>query len=178
MKELVSQIIDSYYKNLRAPKIEELNVEDQSMLQEKWCVFVTLYLWGEVHGSAGNIKEIGSNSLAQELIESTIAALTMDSRFKTPSLEEKAKLQFRVDKIMQRKVIDDDTLKSLDPIKFGVIAIKKDLEKLAVILPNMSAKLLTGEDFISALEKKLSDSPVDATNYTLYSIETESESSF
>ena len=47
-------------------------------------------------------------------------------------------ISLRLDTISDRKVVDLATLKKLDPVKNGVIAIRRDYEKLAVILPNIS----------------------------------------
>ena len=45
---------------MREPNIDELQI-DEKYLSQSGCCFVTLYVNGEVHGSAGNVKEIHSN---------------------------------------------------------------------------------------------------------------------
>ena len=177
MKELVAQILDVYFKKMREPKLEELSGVNENLSSERGCCFITLYLNGEVHGSAGNIKEI-SPSLAHELIENTIQALTGDKRFSPLTLAESEKLQFRVDHITDRKMISIDDFKKLDPIKVWIIAIKRDYEKLAVILPNMSPKIITGDDFIAVLKKKLSVTKFKEKDYILYQISTKTETNF
>ena len=176
MKNLVSQILEQYFKKMHEPKLEELTIPAK-ISEEKWCCFVTLYLKWEVHGSAGNIKEVHP-SLAEELIANTMQALTWDKRFSPLTLDEAEKVQYRIDKISDRKMITIKELKALDPVKNGVIAIKRDYEKLAVVLPNMSPKLLTGQDFIAVLLKKLEDRKLDDTWYILYQISTEVETNY
>lgn len=177
MKELVAQILDIYFKKMREPNLKELSHVDTTLLSERGCTFVTLYLNGEVHGSAGNIKEI-SDSLANELIANTIQALTWDKRFSPLTLAQSEKLQFRVDHIIDRKMISLDEMKKLDPIKTWVIVIKRDYEKLATILPNMSPKIITGEDFIGVLLKKLNERKFDEKDYIIYSISTKVETNY
>jgi hypothetical protein len=71
MLDLVQQIINFYYKNLRTPEVEELEIKDNSLLEKQVSVFVTLYISGVIKGSSGNIKEIKDN-VVLELIENTI----------------------------------------------------------------------------------------------------------
>jgi len=59
-----------------------------------------------------------------------------------------------------------------------VIAIKRDYDKLAVILPNISPKILTGSDFIEILKNKLQEKKFDEKDYIIYSISTISESNY
>jgi AMMECR1 domain-containing protein len=77
---------------------------------------VTFYLNGEVRGSAGNIKEI-HDSLAKELVSNTMQALTGDKRFTPLTLNEAEKIQFRIDKISDRKMINLADIKNIDPVK-------------------------------------------------------------
>ncbi|MCH8518943.1 AMMECR1 domain-containing protein [Candidatus Gracilibacteria bacterium] len=175
MKQLVQEILDFYFLKMRAPDISELSdIKNTPPLNEKGACFITLYSKGEVRGSAGNIKEI-YETLAEEILANTFEALTKDNRFSPLKLEEKDGLNFRIDRISQRTMIELEEVKKLDPIKYGVIAIKRDYEKLAVILPNISAKLLLGSDFLTSLEKKLSDAKLSDKSYIFYRIETEVE---
>ena len=180
MKEFVEEILRLYYAKMREPKLEEILVAtENSMLQEKGCCFVTLYLWGEIRGSAGNIKEIHT-TLREELYANTIQALTSDKRFPPLTLKESRTLKFRCDFIPAtgRKMISEAELKALDPSKSGVIVIKRDYEKLAVILPNMSPKLLIGADFIPVLCKKLWEKKFNEKDYIIYQIETQIETNY
>jgi len=176
MKDLISQILTLYFQKMRAPNISELNV-DASLLEKKWSCFVTIYAEWEVRWSAGNIKEIEWN-LATEILQNTMQALTKDKRFSPLTLKEAEKIQFRVDYISERKIISEAELKKLDPLKNGVIAIKRDYEKLACILPNMSAKLMTGSDFIPVILAKLEEKKFSEKDYILYSISTDVETNY
>lgn len=177
MKTIVSWVLDIYFKKMREPKLEELEIQKTALTSEKWCCFVTLYLNGEVRGSAGNIKEI-HESLAQELISNTMQSLTWDKRFTPLTLDEAEKIQFRIDKISNRTMINVVDIKDIDPVKNGIIAIHREYEKLAVVLPNMSPKILTGDDFIPVLQNKLQEKNIDDKNYIFYSIETISETNY
>jgi AMMECR1 domain-containing protein len=82
-------------------------------------------------------------------------AATMDERFEKITVAEKDDIKIRIDVINTRKIIDEATLRKLDPVKNGVIVIKRDYKKLAVILPNISPNLITGSDTIEILGRKL-----------------------
>jgi len=176
MKEIVEKTLQFYFEKLREPKLSELDISLDDTISSQGCGFVTLYHKWEVCGSAGNIKEIKAN-LWEELIASTFAALT-DKRFSALKKDEFESLQFRIDHITKREIIHITELKNLDPVKQGCIAISRDYEKLGVILPNMSAKLLSWSDFIPALEYKLEKKDIDDTHYIFYRIETRTETNY
>ena len=177
MKEIVEQVLKEYFLKMREPKLEELQLWDTPLLQTAGCCFVTLYKNGEVRWSAGNVKEIHPN-LALECIANTMQALTGDKRFSPLTLEEAESIQIRTDTITARDMIHSSDIESIDPVKCGMIAIHRDYEKLAVVLPNMSPKLMTGNDFIPVLKNKLNDASIDDKNYILYKIETNTESNY
>ncbi len=176
MKEIVSQILTQYFSKMREPKIEELNL-DEKYLNITGCCFVTLYVNWEVRGSAGNIKEIQQN-IALELISNTMQALTWDKRFTPLTLIESEKIQFRIDLISHRDMISLKDISACDPTKNGLIAIHRDYEKLAVILPNISPKLMTWDDLIPVISQKLEDKKIEDKNYIFYKIETTVETNF
>ena len=177
MKEIVSWVLDIYFKKMREPKLEELDITSTPLTTGKWCCFVTLYLNGEVRGSAGNIKEIHV-SLAEELVSNTMQALTWDKRFTPITLSEAEKIQFRIDKITDKKMISLGDIKDIDPVKNGIIAIHRNYEKLATILPNMSPKILTGDDLIPVLQNKLWEKDINDKNHIFYSIATTTETNY
>ena len=154
MIDIVKQTIDFFVKNGKEPSINDIKIKDKSLLEKKWCVFVTIYKNWEIRWSAGNIKEIEEN-IALEIIKSTISSISQDTRFKPITQKEAKLLKIRLDIIEERKTIKEWTLNRLDPIKYWVIAIKKDYKNLAVILPNISPNLLTWEDFHYVLGEKL-----------------------
>ena len=173
MLEIVKQVINFYYKNFKAIEVENIDIEDKTLLEKKWSIFVTLYLDGIVIWSSGNIKEIKDN-IIEELIENTINALE-DERFEKPNLNEKDNIKIRIDEIVDRwKPLADGMINKIDPIKNWVLVIKTDYSKAAVILPNISWKLMSWEDFIPILSKKLKEDFTD-TNYLVYKIKTKIE---
>jgi AMMECR1 domain-containing protein len=139
---------------------------------------VTLYNKGEVCGSAGNIKEIEEN-LLNELIASTVAALSTDKRFEPIlSVEEAETLKVRIDEIVSKIVlVEEKELLKLEPKKVGTIVIKKDYEKMAVILPNISSNLHYGKDFPEALSNKLGEK-FKFSDYIVYKLETKQYTNF
>lgn len=177
MKELLSQILIEYFKKMRAPELQDLEIWTNPLLTEKWCCFVTLYLNGSIRWSAGNIKEIHS-SLAQEIISNSMQALTGDKRFPPLTLDESENIHFRVDKIQERKMLSFSEISSIDPTKSWVIAIHRNYEKLSVILPNISPKLMTGGDFIPVLQNKLGENTLKDSDYIFYQIETLVETNY
>ena len=141
MIEIVQQALRYYINNKKAPALDSLEIEDKMLLEKKGSVFVTLYMGGEVHGSAGNIDPIEDNMVG-ELVESAISALANDDRFEMLTLEDLEKVKIRIDVIATRvKLINEKELENLEPKKLGVAVIKKSYDRLAVILPNISSTL-------------------------------------
>lgn len=176
MISIAEATLNHYFTKFLTPNPGEISIQGDAF-EKRGCVFVTLYKNGQTRGSAGNIKEIEKN-LWEEIVKNTMEALLNDSRFGRVTGEEKGMISIRLDTISDRKVIDLATLKKLDPVKNGVIAIRRDYEKLAVILPNIAPSLLTGEDFLPVLSEKLDWDKVDEKNFILYSIETIVESNY
>lgn len=107
-----------------------------------------------------------------------MSALTGDSRFPPLKLEELEKLQFRVDTISSREMLHLKDIQKIDPAKFGAIAIARDYKSLAFVLPNISPKLMTGDDILEALKQKLSTKELSDKECIFYKITTKSETSF
>jgi len=177
MIDIVKQTIDFYMKNLQTPKIYDLKIDNTQLVDQKISVFVTLYYKWEIRWSAWNIKEIKDNWVS-EIIENTIHALTKDDRFKPVNLNEATELKIRVDKISSREILKDKSIKEIEPTISWVIVIKKDYSKMACILPNINPKLLTGEDFIQVLKEKLNEKEFNESDYIIYEIKTETETSY
>lgn len=174
MIDLVKQTLDFYLKYQKEPQLTEIKVTNPELLTTRGSCFVTLYKNGEIRGSGGNVKEVEA-SLAQEIIKNSIAAATQDSRFDKLKLDDLETTKIRVDIISERRVLAEGKLLEIDPVKAGVIAIKKEYDKLAVILPNISPKLLTWSDFSAFLTAKLGESFAEK-NYIVYEIKTTVES--
>lgn len=170
MLDIVKQTIDFFIKNWKEPELSDLKLKDKSLLERKWCVFITLYKNWEVRWSAWNIKEIEEN-IVHEIVKWTVEAISKDSRFKPITKEDTDWLKIRLDIIEERKTIKEWYLNKLDPVKFWVIAIKKDYKILAVILPNISPNLLTWEDFYPSLWEKIWGS-FNEKDYIIYEIKT------
>jgi len=178
MINIVKQTLLYYFKNNKIPDVMDLEISEKNLLEEKWSVFVTFYKVWEIRGSAGTVKELKS-SIAEEVIENTIAALN-DSRFDKIKAEEAKELKIRVDLLSNDKRIiiqKQEDFDEINPVKFWIIAIKKDYEKLAVILPNIDSKIFSAGDLQKALTNKLREE-FDIKNYITYKIETEVFSDF
>ena len=170
MLDITKQIIEFYLKNKIAPKVEDLKISDNSLSEKKWMIFVTLYKNWEIFWSSWNIIEIEKTFL-EELIWNTIEALK-DKRFSEKNASDLEKIKIRIDIIKDRVVLDEKAFKELSPLKKGVIVIKKDYNKLAVILPNISMNLISSNDFLPVLSSKLWEDFV-FDNYIVYSLDTE-----
>jgi AMMECR1 domain-containing protein len=81
--------------------------------------------------------------LVLEIIENTIEAISQDSRFSPVKLDEVKDIKIRVDLITSRKILKESEVLSIDPVKNGVLVIKKDYSSTALILPNINPLLLT-----------------------------------
>jgi len=174
MLDIVQQTINFYFKYLRAPRIEELEIKNKKLLDRKWSIFVTLYVFWVIKWSAWNIKEIEEN-IVLEIIANTIYALTKDSRFDRIEASDKENIKIRIDEIAYRwKPLSDWMIDNVDPLKRGVIVIKSDYMKSATILPNISGKIMNWEDFEPVLSKKLSEK-FDDKDYLVYEIRTDKE---
>lgn len=177
MISTVKQTIDFYLKNFKTPNTQELNIEDKSLLENNWSVFVTIYKNWEIRWAAWNIKEIKEN-LAQEIIENTIIAISKDTRFKPLKLDEVKNIKIRVDKIESRKILQDNETLKIDPVKNWILALKKDFSSMAAILPSINPILLSWEDFIPVLKQKFKVKDFIEKDYILYEIQTIKEDNF
>jgi len=171
MVDITKQTIDFFLKFWKKPELKDLKIKDESLLNRRWNVFITIYLNGEINGSSWNIKEIKDN-IVLELIENTVNAISKDPRFEKLKLEDIPNIKIRVDEISNRKILEKWEIKSLEPIKSWVIAIKKNYDTLVVILPNISASILSWEDFLYYLWEKLGVKEFKEDDYIIYSIET------
>jgi MEMO1 family protein len=177
MLEIVIQTIQYYFKYLREPSANEIEVSNKNLLSIPWCVFITLYKNGEIRWAWWNVKEIEKN-IVEETIKNTVEALTLDKRFSPIKMDEVKDIKIRIDLIKDRHILEEGKMIGLDPVKSGVICIKKDYDKLAVILPNISPRLLTGSDFIPVLKEKLQEKEFAEKDYIIYEITTQSMTNF
>lgn len=177
MIDIVQQTIRYFITNGKAPELHEITVEDETLKEKPGSVFITLYHNGEVRGSAWNIKPIEEN-LLKEIIQSTVSALANDDRFDPVTLEESENIKIRIDLVTSEVIlVNEKELTNLEPKKIGTIAIKKDYDKMAVILPNISSTLLFWKDFPEALGKKLWET-FKFSDYIVYKMETQETTNF
>jgi len=176
MIDIVLKIISFYIENNKKPSVWDLWKIDEKLINNKWSLFVTIYKWWEIYWSKWNIKEI-KNSLIEELIENTIEALN-EKRTNQILIEDIKKLQIRVDIIVNRQILwKNESIKDIQPTKNWIIVIKKNYDKLAVVLPWISSRLISWVDFIDVLEYKLQEKFVEE-DYISYKIETKKETNF
>lgn len=177
MIQVVEQTIKYFVAHGKAPEIASLEIKDSSLKEKQGGIFVTIYEKWEVRGSAGNIKPIES-TLLEELVWSTVSALSADDRFEPVNLQESEALKIRIDEVLSEIIlVHEKELLNLEPKKFWVIAIKKDYEKIAVILPNISSTLHFGKDFPEALGNKLWEK-FTFKDYIVYKLETRQTTNF
>jgi len=177
MISIVKQTIKFYLNNNKIPTVNNLEISDNSLLNNNWSIFVTLYKNGEVRWASWNIQKIESN-LVDELIKNTIHAIKEDKRFKKIEKSDINILKVRIDKITERKILQKWELKKIDPTVSWVLAINKDYENMAVILPNINPILLTWNDLIPVLNQKLNIKNFSEDDFILYSIRTENINDF
>lgn len=185
MLDIVSQVIKYYLENKKIPTKNDLIIKDASLLEKRGNIFVTIYKNGNIVWNSGNIVEI-ENDLVNELIKNTIYAL-WDQRFPDLELSDLDKIKIRIDVLTNRillgwKTITDKTwkkiqnpdykeIKDLNPVKSWILVIKKDYNKLSVILPNISSTLTSWKEFVAILSKKLDEDFIE-DNYIIYEIQT------
>ena len=177
MISIAKQTMEYFTKYQKTPRLDELKIDNPALLEINWSLFVTIYKNWQVRWSSWNIKEIRVN-IAEEIIENTVWAISKDSRFKPLKYDEINDVKIRIDKIINRRVLQDKEIIKIDPTKSWVLAIKKDYTAMAVILPNINPILLTWEDLIPVLEAKFNTKKLDEKDYILYEIKTEVTDNF
>lgn len=170
MINFVKNVIVHYLDKKTIPNITDIEITDDRLRWESKSCFVTIFKNGNIRGSAGTIKELNT-SLAKEIISNTIDAISKDSRFWELKKEELADIKIRLDIIKDRKIYQDK-VENINPIKNWIAVIKKDYSKLSVLLPNISATVVSGKDIISVLSQKL-DEEFKQDDYIVYILETE-----
>lgn len=170
MINFVKNVITFYLDKQSIPNITDLELTSDLLRWESKSCFVTIFKNWNIRGSAWTIKELNT-SLAKEIISNTVDAISRDSRFGELKKEELADIKLRLDIIKDRKIYQDK-VENINPIKNWVAVIKKDYSKLSVLLPNISATVVSGKDIISVLSQKL-DEEFKQDDYIIYILETE-----
>lgn len=169
MLDIVEQVIKFYLENGKIPTKNDLDIKDLSLLKRKWNIFVTIYKNWNIVWNSWNIVEL-ENDLVNELIKNTIYAL-WDNRFPNLTSEDLGKIKIRIDIITNRILLNNKKISDLNPVKSWILVIKKDYNKLAVILPNISSTLTSSKDIENVLSRKL-DEEFKIENYIVYEFET------
>jgi hypothetical protein len=81
-------------------------------------------------------------------------------------------LRIRIDYISKRELQQEWKIYTIDPVKSWVIVMSKDYNSIWIVLPNISSKLLTWEDFIPIIEAKMNKKFNEKDLY-LYEIKTD-----
>lgn len=170
MINIAKQIIKYYLINNKKPSKENIEVTDFDLFDKKWILFVTLYKNWEIIWSSWNIVEIEKNIL-DELIENIVWALN-DNRFPRQNKDDISKIKIRIDLVTNKSKFKDDSISNLNPVKNGIVCIKNDYSKMAIILPNISSKITNWKDFIPVLSEKLNEE-FNEKNYINFYIETD-----
>ena len=180
MLEIIEQIIKHYLQYKTTPTVNDLKIEDISLMDpQQKSLFVTIYKNWEISWSSGTAMNVNKIPLITLLIENTVHALSKDSRFNSVELKDIEDLKIRLDIIQSKIVLPEwKTLKDLDPTKSWILAIKKDYEKIALILANIHPILITWDDYIDVLKAKLGDQGFKEENYLLYEIISEQKNNF
>lgn len=153
MIDIVRQTLEYYLEKKEIPSANHLKIQNPELANKKSWVFITLYKNGNIIWSAGSVKELQSNILKETIIN-TIDALS-DKRAEWIKKEDLGEVKIRVDIISSRAVIEESDIENIDPIKSGILVIKKDYSNLAIILPNISNVITSWKDFIPLLSAKL-----------------------
>jgi len=186
MINTVKQVLKYYLENKKEPTKSELKIEDTSLLERKWSIFITFYKGWNIVWNHWNIMEI-ENDLVNEIIKNTIWAFN-DIRFPNITLNDLESLKIRIDIVKNRSLIstqktivkDGKTIENpnykkitdLNPIKSWILAIRNDYNKLAIILPNISNSITNWKEFVDILSKKLNEI-FKEENYIIYEITTD-----
>lgn len=180
MINIIEQIIKYYLQYKKSPTVNDLQIEDISLMDpQQKSLFITIYKNWEIRWASGTSMNLNKIPLITLLIENTVYALSKDSRFDPVELTEIQDLKIRLDIIQSKTVLPEwKTLKSIDPTKSGVLAIKKDYEKIALILSNIHPVLITWDDYNDVLKAKLDDKDFKEENYLLYEIISEQKNNF
>lgn len=170
MLDIVLQVIKYYIETTKIPSKNDIEIKDTSLLEKRWNIFVTIYKNWNIVWNSWNVVEI-ENDLVNELIKNTVFAL-WDQRFERLTKDDLDKIKVRIDVMTNRILLNNKKISDLNPVKSWILAIKKDYNKLAVILPNISSTLTSWKDFEDVLSRKL-DEEFKQENFIVYEIETD-----
>lgn len=177
---IIDQIIKYYLQYKKTPTVNDLQIEDITLMdKQQKSLFITIYKNWEIRWASWTAMNLNKTPLITLLIENTVFALSKDNRFDSIELKEIQDLKIRLDIIQSKTVLTEEKkLKDIDPTKSGVLAIKKDYEKIALVLSNIHPVLITWDDYNDVLKAKLDDKEFREENYLLYEIISEQKNNF
>lgn len=180
MIDIINQIIKYYLQYKKSPTVNDLQIEDITLMDpQQKSLFITVYKNWEIRWSSWTAMNLNKIPLITLLIEASVNAISKDSRFIPFELKEIEDIKIRLDIIQSKTILSDEKiLKTLDPTKSWVLAIKKDYEKIALILANIHPVLITWDDYNDVLKAKLDDKDFKEENYLLYEIISEQKNNF
>lgn len=116
---------------VRVEPPEELTAE----MQRRAGAFVTVRRHGQLRGCIGTIQPT-CDSVAQEVIQNAISAITRDPRFPPLTREELEELEVKVDVLGEPEPVE--SLDELDPKRYGLIVqSKREPGKRGLLLPDL-----------------------------------------
>lgn len=136
--------LDSYYNN---GKTIELNNIDETLLNDRKGVFVSLKINGDLRGCIGTINPT-TNSVAEEIIRNSLSAALNDPRFSPVKKDELREIDISVDLLYPA---EPTTFEELDPKVYGVIVTGGN--KRGLLLPNLEGVDTAKQQVEIAMEK-------------------------
>jgi AmmeMemoRadiSam system protein A len=116
---------------VRVEPPEELTAE----MRRRAGAFVTVRRHGQLRGCIGTIQPT-CDSVAQEVIQNAISAITRDPRFPPLTREELEELEVKVDVLGEPEPVE--SLDELDPKRYGLIVqSKREPGKRGLLLPDL-----------------------------------------
>jgi AmmeMemoRadiSam system protein A len=143
---LARQALETYLKTGHAEGFSEWIGTD--VLRERGCCFVTIYKNGELRGCMGTTEPSREN-LGEEIIQNTVRAAILDSRFLPVTSEELPFLDYTVDILTQPEIIY--AAEGYNVKDYGIIVMKDG--RTGLLLPNLDGVHTPAEQLRIALGK-------------------------
>jgi len=158
---LARQTLETYVKTGR--QISPQSAEE-SLLQQKAGVFVSLKKQGQLRGCIGTIAPT-RESVAGEIVQNAISAGTRDPRFPPVSREELGELVYSVDILSPPEPIAG--MADLDPLRYGVIV--RSGHRSGLLLPNLEG-IDTPEEQVDIARRKAGIGPHEAVKLERFEV--------
>lgn len=132
--DLARKTIQHYFKTEKLLPIPD-NLSEE-LTTRRAGVFVSFKADNELRGCIGTYKST-TESLAQEIINNTIAAAISDPRFSPIQEQELKNIKISIDILSNPVKIKDDLKNQLNTQKYGVIVKSEDEKKVGLLLPDL-----------------------------------------